>query len=66
MSENSQRFHRKSTYGCGDVSTGDSLDRCIEVIEGFALDNLGTDLTTNTEGWEAAFNNDKTALHVRK
>ena len=57
-SENSQRLHRKLTYGCGDVSTGDSLDGCIEVIEGFALDNLSTNFTANTEGRETTLDDD--------
>ena len=55
-----------STYGCRNISTGDTLDRCIEIIEGFALDDLCTDLATDTEGREATFDDDETALRVNK
>lgn len=55
-----------STYGCRNISTGDTLDGCIEIIEGFALDDLSTDLATDTEGREATLHNDETARHVNK
>lgn len=55
-----------STYGCRDVSTGDTLYGRIEIIESFALNDLCTDLTTDTEGREATFDNDETALRVNK
>lgn len=37
------------TYGCGDVSTGDSLRGSVEVVERGRLADLGKDLGTDTE-----------------
>lgn len=37
------------TYGCGDVSTGDSLRGSVEVVERGRLADLGKDLGTDAE-----------------
>lgn len=60
-SKNRQKCRRRLTYGCRDVSTSDTLNGCIEIVEGFALDNLSTDLTTDTEGRETALDNNESA-----
>lgn len=39
---------------CGDVGTGDTLDRGIEVVERLGLDNLRADLGSDTEHGETA------------
>ena len=62
----SQECTRTSTHGGGHVSTGDTLYGRIEIIEGFALDDLCTDLATDTEGREATFDDDEAALRVNK
>lgn len=49
----------RATYGCRNVSTGDALDGCIEIIERFALHDLSTDLTADTEGRETTLHNDE-------
>ena len=56
-------MHEKTmnTYGSGDISTGDTLNGRIEVVERLALDDLSTDLTANTEGGEATLNNHQSA-----
>lgn len=45
------------TYGCGDVSTGDSLRGSVEVVERGRLANLGKDLGTDTECYKEKKNN---------
>jgi len=47
------------THRSGNISTSNSLDGGIEVVKGFALNNLGTNLATNTEGRETTLNNDQ-------
>lgn len=46
----------RNTYWCWYVSTGDALNRSIEIIKGLALHNLSADFTSNTKLREATFN----------
>ena len=52
----------RKTHRCGDVGASDTLDGCIQVVEGFALNNLCTDLTANTERRESSFNNNQSVI----
>lgn len=53
-------------YWCWDVSTSDSFNGSIEIVESFTLDYLSADLTTNTEGWETTLDDDETKQCICK
>lgn len=48
-----------NTYGSRHISSGYSLDRCVQVIKRLALDYLCADFTADTECGEATLDNDK-------
>ena len=48
-----------ATYGSGHVSTSDTLDGCVEVVEALSLNNLRADLAAHAEPGEAALGSDQ-------
>ena len=46
-------------HGSGNISTSDTLDWGIQVVESLAFDDLSTDLATNTEHGETPLDNDE-------
>lgn len=52
------------TYRCRNISTGNALDWCIEVIKCFTLDDLRTDFTADTKGGEATFHNQESRTRI--
>lgn len=50
---------KRDTYRCWDISTSNSLNRGIKVIECLTLDDLRTYLTPDTKCGEASLNDDQ-------
>lgn len=47
------------TYRCWNVGAGDTFHGSIEVIKCFTLDDLSTDFTADTKGWETTLDNEE-------
>ena len=54
-----QMCWNERTNGSGEISTGDSLDRGIEVAKRLRLDDLRTDFGSDTERRETSLNRHK-------
>ena len=52
-------MRKHQTHGSGDVGASDTLNGRVEVVKRLALDDLGADLTANTERGETTLSNDK-------
>ena len=62
MVSDAVKMNVNEIYWCGNVSTGNPLDRSIKIVKGFTFDDLGANFAANAEGWEATFHDDK-AIH---
>jgi hypothetical protein len=59
VSRSLMRKRNVSAYRSRNVGTSNTLDRSIQIVEGFAFNNLGADFAANAEHGEPSFHSNE-------